>query len=152
MQLNDRLIGALAICGGVAVIVGTLGFRELPGQQFGSAFFPQVVGVAFIMTGLAMLATRAEGPRLRVSDLLRGKAKWQTAAALMAAIGWVIASPYLGFVATTLLMIWVLIVVAGGRVIPAGITALILALLLFLVFGVLLRVPLPFGVIERLLT
>ena len=151
MQINDRLIGAIAICGGVAIIAGTLGFRELPGQQFGSAFFPRIVGSALILTGLAMLVTRAEGPWMRVPDMLRGVAKWQVAAALAAVIGWVLISPYLGFIATTALMIWVLILLAGGRPLPAALTASVMACLLYMVFGVLLRVPLPFGAIERLL-
>lgn len=152
MQLNDRLIGALAVCGGMAVIAGTFGFRELPGQQFGSAFFPRIVGAALILTGLAMVAIRSDGPWVRLPDLLRGRARWQVAAALVAVIGWVIVSPFLGFIAATTLLIWALILVAGGRVIPAALTALVMAGLLYLVFGVLLRVPLPFGAIERLLT
>ncbi|MDD9716310.1 tripartite tricarboxylate transporter TctB family protein [Dinoroseobacter sp. PD6] len=152
MQLNDRLIGALAICGGVAIIVGTLGFRELPGQQFGSAFFPRIVGTALILTGAVMLAMRADGPWLRLPALLRGAAKWQVTAALASVIGWVVVSPYLGFIATTTLMIWILILVAGGRLVPAALTALVMACLLYLVFGILLRVPLPFGAIERFLT
>jgi putative tricarboxylic transport membrane protein len=152
MQLNDRLIGALAICGGLAVIAGTFGFRELPGQQFGSAFFPRIVGAALIMTGLVMVLTRTQQPWIRLPDLLRGRAKWQVAAALLAVIIWAVVSPRLGFIAATALMIWVLILVSGGRFIPAALTALVMAGLLYLVFGVLLRVPLPFGAIERLLT
>lgn len=152
MQLNDRLIGALAVCGGIAVIAGTFGFRELPGQQFGSAFFPRIVGAALIMTGLVMVVIRTQEPWIRVPDLLRGRAKWQVAAALLAVVVWVVVSPLLGFIAATTLMIWALILVAGGRVIPAALTALVMAGLLYFVFGVLLRVPLPFGAIERLLT
>ena len=53
MQINDRIIGLLAILGGIAVIIGTLGFREIPGQQFGSAFFPRLLGGALILCGIA---------------------------------------------------------------------------------------------------
>jgi putative tricarboxylic transport membrane protein len=151
MQINDRLIGAIAICGGVAIIAGTLGFRELPGQQFGSAFFPRIVGSALILIGLAMMVMRTEGPWMRVPDILLGAAKWQVVAALAAVIGWVLISPYLGFIATSALMIWVLILLAGGRLLPAAVTASVMAYLLYLIFGVLLRVPLPLGEIERLL-
>ena len=48
-------------------------------------------------------------------------------------------------------MIWVLILLAGGRLLPAAVTASVMAYLLYLIFGVLLRVPLPLGEIERLL-
>jgi len=151
MQLNDRLIGLLALCGGVAVIAGTFGFRELPGQQFGSAFFPRIVGFALILTGLALATMPAGGPWLRWPDLLRGRAKWQVAAALLAVIAWVLLAPSLGFVATTFLLIWGLILVSGGRPLAAAVTALVMAAVLYAVFAVLLRVPLPLGAVERLL-
>ena len=88
---------------------------------------------------------------MRVPDILLGAAKWQVVAALAAVIGWVLISPYLGFIATSALMIWVLILLAGGRLLPAAVTASVMAYLLYLIFGVLLRVPLPLGEIERLL-
>ena len=149
MQINDRLIGALAIVGGVAVIAGTIGFRELPGQQFGSAFFPRIVGAAFILTGIAMILTGKSGAWLQLSDMVRGKAGLQVLSALLAVIAWVIISPHTGFIAATLVLIFVLILIAGGRVLPALATAAFMASLLYLIFGVMLRVPLPLGVIER---
>lgn len=151
MQLNDRLIGALALCGGIAVIAGTLGFRELPGQQFGSAFFPRIIGGALILTGLAMQIRPAPGPWMHWPDILRGQAAGQVAAALVAVIVWTVLAPYAGFIATTTLLIWALILIAGGRVLPAAATAVGMAVLLYGVFGLLLRVPLPFGPVERLL-
>ena len=152
MQLNDRLIGALAICGGIAVISGTLGIRELPGQQFGSAFFPRIIGAALILAGLAMLPRASIEPWLRRPDILRGRAGLQVAAALIAVIAWTLVAPQIGFIPTTTLLIWALVLMAGGRIIPAAGTALGMALLLYIVFGLLLRVPLPFGPIERLLS
>lgn len=151
MQLNDRLIGALPICGGIAVISGTLGFRELPGQQFGSAFFPRIIGTALILTGLAMQPRAPSAPWLRRPDILRGRAGLQVAAALIAVIAWTFVAPRIGFIPTTALLIWALILIAGGRIFPAAVTALAMALLLYVVFGLLLRVPLPFGPVERLL-
>ena len=38
-------------CDAHIVIAGTLGFRELPGQQFGSAFFPRIVDAMAIFAG-----------------------------------------------------------------------------------------------------
>ena len=152
IQFNDRLIGALAVAGGAAVIAGTLGFRELPGQQFGSAFFPRIVGSALILTGFALIISAARVPWLLVSDLLRGRAALQVACTLVAVIGWVLVSPVLGFIPATALIVFGLILVAGGRLLPAACTAVGTALLLYAVFGLLLRVPLPYGVIERLLT
>lgn len=152
MLLNDRVIGILTVLGGVAVIWGTLDFREIPGQQYGSAFFPRILGVVLIMTGVALFLTAAHGTLATRSEMLRGRAAGQVSAVLVAVVGWVFLSPFLGFIATTTLLITALVLLAGGRLIPATLTAVAMAGLLYLVFGVLLRVPLPFGIIERLLT
>lgn len=151
MQLNDRLIGLLTIIGGIAVIAGTLGFRELPGQQFGSAFFPRIIGGALILTGLALLFRTCPAPWLKLPQLLTGRGKWTVPAALLAVVAWVVVVPALGFIATTAVMIALLILVAGGRLLPAAATGAGVAFLLHGIFGLLLRVPLPPGLIERLL-
>jgi len=150
MQLNDRIIGVLTVVGGVAVIWGTLGFREIPGQQFGSAFFPRILGVALILTGVALILTSARGALVSLSEMLRGRAAWQVLAVFVAVVGWIFLSPLLGFIATTTLLITLLVLLAGGRLIPAALTAVAMAVLLYIVFGILLRVPLPFGIIEIL--
>ncbi len=152
MKLNDRLLGGIAILAGIAVIAGTLGFREIPGQQFGSAFFPRLIGAALILTGVALMARRADGAWLTVSRLSRGRAGLKVVSVFAAVLVWVLVSPVLGFIATTALLIALLIVVAGGRPVAASLTGVGMALVLHLVFAVLLRVPLPFGVIERMMS
>ncbi|WP_428929213.1 tripartite tricarboxylate transporter TctB family protein [Marinibacterium sp. SX1] len=151
MQINDRIIGLLAILGGIAVIIGTLGFREIPGQQFGSAFFPRLLGGALILCGIAFAVTGARGQLVRVGDMLRGSSGMKVAAILAAVIGWVLISPLLGFILTTALLIAGLAVMAGGRLWPSAATGLGMAVVLYLIFGELLRVPLPLGLIERIL-
>lgn len=46
MKLSDQVIGLLTILAGKAIIAGTFGFREVPGQQFGSAFFLRNIAAA----------------------------------------------------------------------------------------------------------
>lgn len=152
MQLNDRLLGVAAILGGIAVISGTLDFRQIPGQQFGSAFFPRLIGGAMIVTGLALALTKAEGAWVRFDDILRGSAGLKVACVFVAVVAWVLISPSLGFIATTALMIVLLILLGGGRPIAASLTGVGMALVLHLIFSVLLRVPLPFGLIERFIS
>lgn len=152
MQFNDRLIGLFSILGGVAVILGTLAFRAIPGQEYGSAFFPRIVGGALILTGLA-LAIKGGGVRFaRLSDMARGLSGLRVAAVLGAVILWVYLAPVLGFIPATTLLICGLALIAGGRILPAAITAAVMAVVLFVVFSVLLRVPLPLGPLEVLLS
>ncbi|MEM6383957.1 MAG: tripartite tricarboxylate transporter TctB family protein [Pseudomonadota bacterium] len=152
MQVNDRFLGGLVIVAGVAVIAGTLGFRELPGQQFGSSFFPRLIGSAMILSGLALAMARTDTPWLAVSQMVQGAQGLKVASVFVAVLLWVFISPHLGFIATTALMITGLIVIAGGRVLSAALTGLGVAVLLHLIFSVLLRVPLPFGLVERVIT
>ncbi|MGI9420059.1 MAG: tripartite tricarboxylate transporter TctB family protein [Geminicoccaceae bacterium] len=152
MQLDDRLIGILAVIGGIAVIAGTFGFREVPGQQFGSAFFPRIVGSALMITGAVIfLSAKGGGPWIALPDWMRGRSAFSGIAVLAAGIFWLLTAPLLGFMATTFLTMAALMFLAGGRpltslLISAGMTAL-----LHLIFAVLLRVPLPYGLLEKLL-
>lgn len=156
MRLNDRLIGVLAILAGLAVMSGTFGFREIPGQQFGSAFFPRILAVAMILAGLAQIwagiQAGGRGAWLALSDVLHGRGAIQSLCVVLAVIGWVVIAPLLGFIATTALMIAALSVVAGARAIRALAVGIAMSCLLFVIFAVVLRVPLPRGPIEGLLT
>lgn len=151
MKLNDRIIGALAVLGGLGIIAGTLGFREIPGQQFGSAFFPRIIGTALILAGLVQIRVAAAGPLAQVGDMLTGRAGLQVLAVLLAIFAWVALSPSLGFIATTAVLIALLALIAGGRPLAAILTGAAMAVLLYYVFARLLRVPLPYGVIESVL-
>jgi putative tricarboxylic transport membrane protein len=152
MTLNDRIIGLAAIAGGAAMIWGTLGFRDVPGQLYGSAFFPQIVGSVLMLTGAALILTAPRGqPLVQLSPLLRGQAAARCAAVVAAVVGWLWLAPQAGFLLSTGALIAGLALVAGARVVPAVLTAVAMAAVLFVVFGSLLRVPLPRGLIEGFL-
>lgn len=150
--IHDRIIGVLAILGGIAVILGTLSFREIPDQPLGSAFFPRILGTALIFCGTALLVVAKQGRLIHIGDMLRGRSCFQVLAVLCSVILWVYLSPVLGFVATTAILIASLALVAGGRLIPSITIGSGMAIILFFVFSQLLRVPLPSGFIEAILT
>ncbi|GHA62849.1 tripartite tricarboxylate transporter TctB [Amylibacter ulvae] len=152
MKINDRIIGGLTILGGLGVIAGTLEFREIPGQLFGSAFFPRILGVALILTGFVQTVTGANGALFQVNEILKGRSGLQVLAALAAIVIWVIISPALGFILTTACLIAALAMLAEGRLWPSIATGVVMSFILFFVFGKLLRVPLPYGLIESVLT
>lgn len=152
MQLDDRLIGMVAIIGGVAIIAGTFGFREIPGQQFGSALFPRIVGAALMFTGVVLFLTaKNSGSWISFPAWMRGKLALSSIAVLAAGIFWLLAAPHLGFMATTFVTMAALMVLAGGRLWASFLISAGMTVLLHLIFGILLRVPLPFGFLERLL-
>lgn len=152
MKINDRIIGGIAILGGVSIIATTFGFREIPGQMFGSAFFPRILGSALIIIGATQAITGANGKPLTVSEILKGRSGFQVLAALIAVVLWVLISPLLGFILTTSSLIAGLAILANGRFWPSVLIGIVMSFILFFVFGKLLRVPLPYGIIESALT
>jgi hypothetical protein len=83
--------------------------------------------------------------------MLRGWAGIQVAVVFVCVIAWVWLAPLFGFILTTAVLIFALIVLSGGRIITGCLTATAVTLLLFLIFAVLLRVPLPRGYVEQLI-
>lgn len=151
MKLNDRILGILAIVGGVLIYLGTLDLREVPGQALGSAFFPQIVAGIFVMTGAALTATAGPGPLLRLAPWMWGKGVFSAAGVVAAVLFWLFAVNALGFLLTTWLMISALAMLLGGRILTAAAAAAVATVVFYLIFVELLRVPLPRGVVEALL-
>ncbi|SNY91021.1 putative tricarboxylic transport membrane protein [Cohaesibacter sp. ES.047] len=152
MKFNDRIIGILAVLGGFAIIVGTLEFRSIPGQQFGSAFFPRIVGAATIIVGLIQFFTAAPGPWIQIREELRSRDTLSKLMVIAVVIFWFVAVEPLGFLLTTALVTALLASTLGARPISAIVVSLGLPVLLHAIFGMLLRVPLPRGLIEGWLT
>lgn len=151
MLINLRIIGLLAVLGGIAVYVGTLGFREIPGQIFGSAFFPRILAGALILCGGALAARATPGDAISVGPMLRGWSGIKVVVVLASIIIWTSVAPALGFIPTTALLIAGLALLAGGSAVPSLATGSAVSIILYLIFGKMLRVPLPRGVIESLL-
>ncbi|MEX2520393.1 MAG: tripartite tricarboxylate transporter TctB family protein [Paracoccaceae bacterium] len=151
MKLNDRIIGILAILGGVLIYVGTLDLREVPGQAIGSAFFPQIVAGIFVLTGAALTVTAVSSPLMRLPSWMWGKGAVSAAGVVAAVLLWLAAVEGLGFLLTTWLMISGLAILLGGRIWTAGAAAAAATVIFHLIFVELLRVPLPRGVLEALL-
>ncbi|MAZ82995.1 MAG: hypothetical protein CME90_05210 [Hoeflea sp.] len=152
MQINDRIIGLLAILGGIGIYAGTFGFRSIPGQQYGSAFFPRVLAIVLVIAGVLMLFTAVRGKLVTIGEMLKGSSGLKVLAVLVSVVVWVYLSPLVGFIATTAFLIAALAIVAGGSPLPSIATGIGMSIILFFVFGQLLRVPLPLSAIERLLS
>lgn len=152
MRLNDRLIGVLAMLGGLAILWEASGFRSVPGQAYGSAFFPSIVGGLLVTAGLLQVAlAKPRVPVLRLADWLRSRRAFAALAMPAGVVLWLLAVPEFGFLATSWVVLSGLMIVLGAAAVRAVTVALVATCLLFLVFSMLLRVPLPRGVIEGVL-
>ena len=158
MKINDAIWGALLLLLSVAILIHIRSFPNIPGQQVGPSLFPGFIAVALgtcalilIVTGLA---ARRRGP---------GQAQWigtepwmrspRHILALTLVIGvnvfYILLVDLLGFIPTAVIYLAALFAVFGVRtrwILPL---ALVVTLVIHFSFYKLLKVPLPWGFLER---
>src|SRR3954466_9953737 len=66
LLVNDVIVGLVVILLSAAMIVLTIPFPDFPGQKYGPAFFPRILGTGLIVCGAllvyqGLLARRAGG-------------------------------------------------------------------------------------------
>jgi len=152
MRVNDAIVGACLIALAVAILVHIQGYPLIPGQKYGPALFPGVIAVGFIATG-AILFVRG----LRQGAPLLVPGPWLTRPALVtnylavcaALVFYVVAADPLGFIITSIVFLGVLFLKFGVRIMVALPVAIVSTLVMHTLFYKVLRVPLPWGVLER---
>ena len=157
MRLNDAVIGGALVLFALAMIWYTRTFPEMPGQHYGPALFPVLIGIGLLVSGAVLIVSGLT--RLRVEPLFRG-GDWlrsrRHAINFVAVVGglllYILISDRLGFVPTALLLLfgW-LVLFRGGRPMSSLVIALAVTLGVDYVFSRLLLVPLPLGVLQPLL-
>jgi putative tricarboxylic transport membrane protein len=128
------------------------GYPAMPGQKFGPAWFPGLIAAGLIVCGglLAARALREPGALLALPAWLRStRASASVASIVGGLLFYVFAAEALGFYLTALLLLvaWMRVLGASWRTtVPV---ALVATLAIHLSFYKLLRIPLPWGVLER---
>lgn len=160
MKINDAFLGLILLVVGAAIVVHARTFPVMAGMQYGPEFFPTIIGGGIALCGLGMMANgvvaRRNGaldPWVTVPDWMGSKINIVRALGiLVAVVFYIVASPILGFMLTIFLTTLGLLLVLANRLWLSVAIALILPVVLHFGFSVGLRVPLPRGVIEKLLT
>jgi putative tricarboxylic transport membrane protein len=55
VRINDALFGLVLILSGVAVLLVARTFPDMPGQAFGPALLPSLIGLGFVACGAALV-------------------------------------------------------------------------------------------------
>ncbi len=124
----------------------------MPGQKFGPAWFPGLIAVGLAVCGALLIAVglRQPAPWIAAPEWIRSpRARAGIAALIGGLVLYVLAADALGFHLTgvLLLALWLRVLGASWRVtVPVAIIA---TLVIHLSFYKLLRIPLPWGVLER---
>lgn len=157
MKLDDGVWGALVALLGIAILVAIRNFPTIPGQQYGPALFPGVIAVALLVCGGALIfksvAGGAPGTMRRrwvaFDDWVRSP---RHVAAFAVVVGvnvfYIAFVDLLGFVITAILYLAALFAVFRVRarwIVPL---AIVVTLMIHYAFYKLLRVPLPWGLLQ----
>ncbi len=151
MKLNPTLSGLLVLVVGLAIVVQARSFHPAAGQSIGPAFFPTLVGAGLLLCGLALIVSgqRHREPWIEAGEWTRRpRMVFNLLLVFADLVFYAVAVTSLGFFITAVVFLSVLMVafkVPPMRVVPL---ALAVTLIIHYAFYTLLRVPLPWGVLE----
>jgi putative tricarboxylic transport membrane protein len=154
MKLNDAVFGVVLIALGAAVFAAIHGYPRIPGQNVGPALFPGLVAAGLIACGLLLvgggLRERARSPWFVALPWLASRRHVAAFATLVASvIAYIGLADRIGFLIVAPVALFAMfrsLRVRGG---PAALVAILASAAIWYAFYKLLRVPLPWGVLER---
>ncbi len=157
MRFNDAVLGLVILLFGAAVaLYADLTFPALPGQEFGPAFFPTIIGavlfgagVILVIQGLAKLRTEplvelgewAHMPRHVINFFL----------VFVALLAYIVFTDSIGFIPVSFVILTVLMMRFGCRWYTAAGIGLAATLIIHTAFYKFLLVPLPWGILQPVL-
>jgi hypothetical protein len=144
---RDRVTGAVLILAGIAVFAGARGFMTPAGLTYGAGFFPKIIAIGMGISGLLILIGDLRGAS---SEVARIDAR--SVARILALMGMILvyglALDPVGFLPSTAVLIFAVALFYGARLLAAVALALIATIILHLVFYSLMKVSLPWGILE----
>jgi len=153
MRLNDAVAGALLAALGIAILIHVQGYPNIPGQKVGAALFPGLAAAGLVVCGvlLARRGFRTGGPALVIAAWMRSPRHVANFLLVSGAlVFYIVAAEPLGFLPTGILILAALFRKLGVRWALAAPAAVGATFVSHLLFYKLLRVPLPWGVLQPL--
>ena len=153
MKLNDAVFGLLFMLLGAAVLVAIQGYPKIPGQPVGPALFPGLIASGLCVTGVLLvlkgLRERSEQPWLAWDDWVRSP-RYVRAFAVVIGVNvlYIAFVESLGFVIASVLYLGATFAVFRVRARLVVPLAIVVTLIIHYVFYKLLRVPLPWGLLQ----
>jgi putative tricarboxylic transport membrane protein len=150
MRLNDAVIGALLLAFAIATFAYARTLPAIPGQQYGAAVFPMLVAVGLGSCGVVLIAAGLRRWHGAVSwnAWARSHHAWAKLVTVVALIlAYILAAQAIGFVAMSILLLLIFLLLMGVRWLVAVPVAFAATLLIQQTFSGLLRVPLPLGLL-----
>jgi len=152
MQVSDKLSGLLAAAFGIVVVLAARAFPATPGQEIGPGLFPSITGALLVVFGVGLFVgarRKREAGWWALDDWVgRRDARRSVAVVVVALVAWIALVTPVGFIPTTILFVIVLARAMGGRITAALPIAVVVTLVTHYAFSTLLRVRLPWGILQ----
>ena len=161
MKFNDAVWGALLLVSSAALLVHVQGFPKIPGQQVGPSALPGALAVGLGICGALLLASglrahfgraRAEGDVTRWVELPEWFASRPQVLGFVVLVGinlmYLLLAQRLGFILTGVIYLTALMWALRVPPLRALVVSMVMTLLIHYAFYKLLRVPLPWGVLQ----
>jgi putative tricarboxylic transport membrane protein len=156
LKVSDLGSGLAIASLGAFVFVHSRSFPAAGGVPVGPSFYPGLIGSVLFGAGLILAASALrQNSALPLSErpqwLHSGKALLAVCGVAIAMVAYALLAPALGFLATSFLVTAALLIAFGVKWYVGVGTAFGISVILHVIFAVLMRVPLPFGIIEQVL-
>ena len=148
MKISDKIFGAVLICFSLFVLVYARSLPTLPGQNYGSGFFPATAAIFTLGCGGILLV---RGMKKKDKMLVLGE--WTKSPVLVAniclipanLIFYMLVSDVLGFMPTVIIMLTFTIWWLRRKLKSSFIVAVVSSILIYVFFSKIMLVPLPAG-------
>lgn len=152
MRFNDAVFGIVLIVFALAEIAYASTFPRLHGQDYGPNLFPIILGVGLLICGVFLIfkgwAVRSKIPMAVVGDWAQDRANVTNVGLLLASmVFYILASNWLGFILTSLVILTTLLVRLGTTWRTSLIIAFATTFIIHTLFAKVLLVPLPWGIL-----
>ena len=150
MRVNDTISGLVLIAASIFMIYLTLDFPDFPGQKYGPALFPRILGAALINPAIPR-EQRALG-WITMADWTRDPSRVASFLLLpLLILVYILVSEPIGFIPVAFAMLLILFLWFRTRIIVAVPVAAIATWIMYWFFAVMMRVPLPRGLLTNIL-
>jgi len=157
MRINDAIIGIITIVASIGLMLHARTFPALPGVPYGPGFFPNLVLGTMIVAGAILVVNGARRWKqtgwLALDPWARQPRTYVVLGAVVAAhLFYLFGSEPLGFLPTSIVLILGLLLLTRGtqRILSSAAIAVCFSVFVYYVFGTILRVPLPAGLVQGL--
>ena len=156
MKINDAIFGVFFMILALTVLITVQSFPTLPGQPYGPATFPRIIAFVMLCGGFAMCVS---GVRQRKLQPLFSFAPWirsrqgliRMACVPLMVLIYIWLSGSIGFPILVPCLLFAFLWVTTRQWVLSITTALLTTTLLWLFFARLLLVPLPLGILTKVI-